>query len=247
MAEFVGALTREGKMPPIWKSMLWKDDWRDWMDAYRGKVRFHEDLYVRPQAPGVLGARYLNRIRWHLRKFRNTQLDEVRKAAVAIAEEHARGKKTVVTVAGHTLNSTVGEYEDGAWAQPVGFHGWLPNETHHYLRAAPRDALVLVLSYCGFHKEAWSTFMGAGQDRLLLVTSENDPELMPELEAPRGECLAVIDMGHAYGDACTEIEGYPFPVFPPSGVMQAVAYEAINVEVLSMMRTERAGERSVKE
>jgi hypothetical protein len=220
-------------MPPMWKAMLWKNDWEPWSSKYQGKFKFHEDLFVPPLPPGTLGKRFLDQMRWHMRKFGNTQLEQVAKAAGLIAQEHAAGKKTVVTIAGHCMFDTVGKYEDGVWAQGVSFHGWAPHETRAYVAKMPRDSLTLVLSYCGFHKEAWATFMGAGQKRLLLVTSENDPRQYPELEGPREECLAVIDMGHAFGDACTRIDGYPIRVFPPSGIMQAVAYEAVNVEVLA--------------
>jgi hypothetical protein len=201
------------------------------MTKYQGKFRFHEDLYVPPLGPGILGKRFLDQMRWHFRKFENTQLDEVRKAAQLIVDEHAKGKKTVVTVAGHCMFDSVGKYEDSTWATEIGFHGWVPYETRAYVSQAPRDALVLVLAYCGFHREQWATFVGAGQNRLLLVTSPNDPQQFPELDGPKDECLATIDMGHAFGDACTRIEGYPFPVFPPSGIMQAVAYGAVDVEV----------------
>jgi hypothetical protein len=233
MAELVGALTREEKMPPMWKSMLYKNDWEPWSKKYAGKVKFHEDLFVPHLGRGVLGKRFLDQIRWHLRKFENTQLDPVRKAAGVIAEEHGKGKKTTVAISGHCMFDTVSKYEDAEWAKWTSFHGWVPYETRDYLARGPRDSLALVLAYCGFHKEQWSTLVGAGQNRILLVTCENDPREMPELEAPKDECLAVIDMGHAFGDACTRIEGYPFPVFPPSGIMQAVAYEAVDVEVLA--------------
>ncbi|NQU11835.1 hypothetical protein HQ590_13660, partial [bacterium] len=235
VAEFVAALTRQGKMPPLWKAMLWKNDWEPWSKKYQGKVRFHDDLFVPPLAPGVLGNRFLDQIRWHFRKFGNTQLDEVRKAAALIAEEHTAGKQVAVPVSGHCMFDTVGQYEDRAWAREYSFHGWVPYETRDYLSRLPKDhgSLVLVLAYCGFHKEQWATLVGAGQSRIILVTSENDPQQTPEFDGPKDECVAVIDMGHAFGDACTRIEGYPFPVFPPSGIMQALAYEAINVEVLA--------------
>ena len=235
MGEFVGALTRQGKMPPMWKAMLWKNDWEPWSSKYQGKVKFHDDLFVPPLARGKLGKRFLDQMRWHFRKFGNTQLDQVRKAAGLIVEEQAKGKKTVVTIAGHCMYESVAKYEDAVWAQNIGFHGWVPYETRDYLSRLPKDhgSLVLVLAYCGFHKEQWATLVGAGQNRILLVTSEVDPQVFPELDGPRDECLATIDMGHAFGDACTRIEWYPFPVFPPSGIMQAVAYEAVNVEVLA--------------
>jgi len=117
MAEFVAALTRRGKMPPLYKAMLWKDTWDEWATLYRGTKRYHDDLFVPPLDPGVLGNRFLDQMRWHFRTFGNTQLDEVRKAAQLIVEEHAKGKKTVVTIAGHCMYSKVGMYEEGAWAE----------------------------------------------------------------------------------------------------------------------------------
>jgi hypothetical protein len=42
-------------------------------------------------------------------------------------------------------------------------------------------------------------------------------------------------MGIAFGDASIALEGYPLRILPPSGVMQQVAYQCVNVEVLSRM------------
>ena len=239
VAEFVGALTRQGKMPPMWKAMLYANDWEPWYNKYGGKYRFHEDLFVPPLARSELGNRYLDQMRWHFRKFENTQLDQVRKAAQLILDEHARGKKTIVTIAGHCMYESVGKYEDAEWANGIGFHGWVPYETRNYLSRTTRDALVLVLAYCGFPREQWATFVGAGQNRLLLVTSEINEQEYKGLDAEKDECQAIIDMGHAFGDACTRIEGYPFPVFPPSGIMQDIAYEAIDVEVMAKIGKEQ--------
>ncbi len=52
---------------------------------------------------------------------------------------------------------------------------------------------------------------------------------------PSKEMLTVIDTGWDFGDACVQIAGYPIRVFPPSGVMQIVAYESVNVEVLTRL------------
>jgi len=68
---------------------------------------------------------------------------------------------------------------------------------------------------------------------VILATGENTrPEWQPDDEFLQG--LAVeIDMGYKMGDAAVTIEGYPIRVFPPSGVLQLVTYEAVNAEVLS--------------
>ena len=43
--------------------------------------------------------------------------------------------------------------------------------------------------------------------------------------------LHQVDLGFCFGDACVSIEGYPICLFAPSGVAQAVAYEAIQAEM----------------
>jgi len=66
---------------------------------------------------------------------------------------------------------------------------------------------------------------------VLHITAENPrPESQPPTNFPVN-----IDMGYAFGDACVKIDGYPLKLFPPSGIMQVVAYESINVEVLSRL------------
>ena len=45
-----------------------------------------------------------------------------------------------------------------------------------------------------------------------------------------------LDLGLAFGDACVPIEGYPIPLFPPSGIVKAAAYESLNQEVLRLLR-----------
>ena len=45
-----------------------------------------------------------------------------------------------------------------------------------------------------------------------------------------------IDMQWKYGDAAIPIENYPIKILPASGVMQVVAYEAINTEVLARLK-----------
>jgi hypothetical protein len=45
-----------------------------------------------------------------------------------------------------------------------------------------------------------------------------------------------VDLGLAFGDACVPIEGYPIPLFPPSGIVKAAAYESLNVEILDRLK-----------
>ena len=63
----------------------------------------------------------------------------------------------------------------------------------------------------------------------MLVSTQN-PDADSQIPA---DLPLYIDMEWAYGDASTPIEGYPLKAFPPSGIMQDLAFEAINLEVLA--------------
>ena len=70
---------------------------------------------------------------------------------------------------------------------------------------------------------------------------ENEGDLLMAAENPRADFASHLnypdrlDLGLAFGDACVPIEGYPIPLFPPSGIVKAAAYECLNLEVLHLL------------
>lgn len=89
---------------------------------------------------------------------------------------------------------------------------------------------MLRLGYTGMHRDV-ANLLKSKKHRVIHITAENPrPEFQPPPDLP-----VTIDMGYAFGDACVPVEGYPLLLFPPSGVMQIVAYEAVNVEVLARL------------
>ncbi|MDH3583488.1 MAG: hypothetical protein OER86_04665, partial [Phycisphaerae bacterium] len=67
------------------------------------------------------------------------------------------------------------------------------------------------------------------KQRVILLTV---PSPLPDFRPDPGHSYPVtIDLCYAFGDACVTLEGYPIRLFAPSGIMQVVAYECINVEV----------------
>ncbi len=235
-AEIVSALTRHGKMPTMWKSYAYADG-HEWGDRYLGKMQFHDDYYVAPIPPGKLARDYLNHIRSYLRTFQRTQLDAVEKSADLIAKDSAQGKKTVVAMMGHMPWTFVGKYEDSRWADPIELDGGSAAQDKDYAQKTPDGALVLRLGYSGQAKDLTETFEQKHQPELLIV-AENP---RPEFQIP-SNTVTRIDMGWEFGDACVSIKGYPIKIFPPSGVMQVVAYECVNVEVL-----ERLGQKILEQ
>ena len=223
-AEFVAALTRRGKMPPMYRSFM-AEDGRAWADGYAGKMQFHDDLTVPPVAAGVLGRRYLERIGYMVARMKNTELAKLRTIAERIAAELREGRKTVVASVGHMVMNYVGRFDDSLWATNHEVSPGADAQLKSY-EATPDGALVLRLDANGLHHSIHELFQRK-QQRVMLITSEN-----PRTEAaiPPGYDLRV-DPGIPFGDACVWLEGYPIPILPPSGVMQIAAYESINVEV----------------
>ncbi|MDQ3623476.1 MAG: hypothetical protein M3463_13465, partial [Verrucomicrobiota bacterium] len=223
-AEFVAALTRQGKMPPMFRSWT-AEDGRAWSERYAGKTQFHDDLTVPPVASGELGRRYLERIRYMLARLKNTELGNLRTMADRIAAELREGRKTVVASAGHMVMNYVGRFDDSLWAANHEVSPGADAQMKSYEKT-PEGALVLRLDTNGLHRSVHELF-ARKQQRVMLITGEN-----PRAEAaiPAGYDLRV-DPGIPFGDACVWLDGYPFPILPPSGVMQVAAYESINVEV----------------
>jgi len=229
LGELTAALTRKGKMPVLLMShSLPKSD--AWNNKYRGKTNFHDDLQVKPIAAGTLSREYLQQIRDLVKTFAATQQPAIDQAVGLIVEELKQGKKTVVAQTGHTTFELVGKYEDAAWAQPVVFYE-TTGRIKQYPELTADGALVLRLGYSGMEPSLMDVLKQKKQ-RVMIITSNHDAR--PEYKVP-DEYAPVIDMGWDFGDACVQIEGYPIRVFPPSGVMQIVAYEAVNVEVLARL------------
>jgi hypothetical protein len=231
-AEIVSALTRRGKMPTMWKSYSYEDG-RAWGDRYLGKSQFHDDFQVPPIARGKLGKEYLRQIRALLLRFERSQLPAINETADRIAAELQQGRKTVVATMGHMPWTFVGKYEDSRWANPVELNHGDSSSAGNYLTNTPDRALVLRVGYSGQHRDE-TALHEKKQNREMLITASDNPRA--EWQLPTN-LVTKIEMGWDFGDACVQIAGYPIKVFPPSGVMQLVAYECVNVEVLERMTT----------
>jgi len=222
-AEFVAALTRQGKMPTMWKAFLYPDG-REWANLYFQKKQFHDDYQIAPIPAGQLAKAYLSAMRTNITWFSMTQLPMVQKAADAIAAESAAGRQTIVATSSHAPPTYTGKYEDKVWAKALEVNS--PEE----IKATPDEALVLRLGYSGIGQKEIDV-LAQKKQRVLFISSQNP---LPGREIPK-DLPVFIDMGFPFGDATVAIEGYPIKILPPSGIMQIVAYESVNVEVLARL------------
>ena len=108
------------------------------------------------------------------------------------------------------------------------------------MKATPDGALVLHVGYFGTDAKALEVF-SSKQQRVMYISADTERAGETSLltgfviRAVPEDALVYINMGIAFGDASIELEGYPHRILPPSGVMQLVAYQCVNVEVLNRM------------
>ncbi|MCH2064495.1 MAG: hypothetical protein MK194_12290, partial [Roseibacillus sp.] len=230
MAEAIAAHTRKGRMPPMWKSWGMVDG-RDWSDRFFRKVKYHKNMSVAPIPKGVLGKAFLNRIRSQLLALENTQLPAIDRFADVIAAESRAGRRTVVASSGHMVMHYIGKYSDSAWADNIEVHENVQSQLDNFRKNAPVGGLVLRLGSFGLSPKVDDLFK-LKKSRVLLMTAENPrADFSSHFNYPDR-----LDLGVAFGDACVPIEGYPIPLFPPSGIVKAVAYESLNVEILHRLK-----------
>lgn len=231
VAEVVSALTRQGKMPTMYLAYLYPEG-VEWGNRYLWKKQFHDDYTVAPIAAGTLGKAYLRTIRGYIETFRRTQLPAVAKAVSLIYPEVKDGKKLLVLPTGHMPYTYVGVFEDSRWVNQVDFE--YMGHKDAVINAKAQGQLVLRLGYFGEAPDM-KEVLRSQQFRMIYISSDNPREgyKIPE------ERLLNIDTGMPFGDACVSIANYPIKLFAPSGVMQIVAYEAVNTEILARLAAKK--------
>ncbi len=225
IAEVVGALTRRGKMPVMWKGYAFSDG-HAWSDKYFGKLQFHDDYQVPSLTAGELGEHFLTQIRYPIRRLRG-QADQLRQAASLLSDEIAAGRKISVVWQGHMPPTYIGKHEDDQWATAVTLHPSIPQQVDEFRKLVPDGAFVLNLGYHGLDPVEGALRREKHLRVIHLSGHHPDPAWQPG-----DDSLLRIDLGFAFGDACVSIDGYPIRLFAPSGIAQVVAYEAIKTELV---------------
>lgn len=229
MAETVAALTRAGKMPTMWKSYSYPDG-VEWGNKYLFKQQFHDEFTVSPIAAGTLGKAFLDEIRANMRRFETKQGRQVAQAAKEIVSESKAGRKVAIASMGHAPWTYVGAYEDAKWGFNADLHDNNEDQIKRYNANTTDGATVLRLGYSGMSQREHAIFAAKKQRVLLISTPNPNADAMIPADIP-----LLIDMEWAYGDATVSVPGYPIKLFPPSGIMQEVTYESVNVSVLGAL------------
>jgi uncharacterized phosphosugar-binding protein len=206
--EFISACTRLGKMPVIYRS-YGLDGGRAWAEKYHGKT-FHDDLTVTPVNTGTLGSAYLD----HLERYLDTQAEapQARELARAAQWLNAEGPaRSGLFVMGHLFPD---HYQDARAPRLFGtMTNWETIPPGHRPSMSPLTVMI------GYQHAPQLLIDLARQRRIKLIYSSVE-------RAPNDvhENVIYIDPHWPIEDACVTLSGYPQPMLPASGVMQAAIY-----------------------
>jgi len=228
IAETVGALTRKGKMPCMWKSYGWPDG-KEWGNKYLYKMQFDDEHPVPPQPAGSLAEKYVKQIRSMVEKLKQNEIEDIQKAGRMVGDEIKAGRKIAVAWEGHMPEGYVALRDDAKWCVSHQLHVWLADQRENFRKHVAPGTLVLRLGTYGIDPEG-PPLIREKTDRWILITGEH---IKPEYKGEAAGAPVYIALGFEFGDACVQIDKFPIPVFAPSGIMQAVAYEAVLSEAVA--------------
>jgi uncharacterized phosphosugar-binding protein len=209
--EIVGALTRRGKMTPMFQSVL----------VPGGKERNAEHLELQweltcppAQRAGRLGRSYLGHLTRYLRELKATQLPKFAQAGALVREATAAGKKAYVIPFGH-----LPPYEVNLAAGP-GVFAKLPSNTDGKAVAevVREGDVVLYVGYYELPEDIVQSAHAAGAKVVSFVSGT------PQRRAAEMGADVNIAACWPFGDAAVEVPGYDVHILPPSGVMTSVGY-----------------------
>ncbi len=207
--EFVGALTRLGKMPAMYQSYAVPGGKE--RGAKLGQMKYHEGA---PQkvAPGALGKEYLDGLAATMAGIQKDQADKIRQAAAAAQAAKAAGHKAYLSVSGHSI---IHHVPADCGLTPV-FKGWDTLRKTPAVEFAKGD-FVLCVGYDSIFPDLAKAARQAGATIAWSLTNyKQDPATgVPAI----GKDEIWIDQKWAFGDAIATVPGYDVKILPSSGII----------------------------
>ena len=209
-AELVSALTRIGKMPPMWQSVM----------VEGGRERNAEHLKLtwepgvpEPVRPILLGRTYLARMSNFLRRLRVTQMNKFVEAGALAADARAAGHVAWYACLGHMLPDLPGQIGDPGVLRTLSVRK--PEKLGDFVSAGD------VIMYVGYYEPygPWVERAHVLGAKIVTVVSGT-----PERRAEDMGADINISGCWPFGDATIAVPGYDIRVLPPSGVIQSAAY-----------------------
>lgn len=226
--EIVAALTRAGRMPAMYQSVLVPG-------ARERNARFADSPFHRthqvPAIPaGRLGGDYLDRMAAILRALIEEEAGAIEAVGAVCAEVLAAGGRIHAGLISHFPMYQLGAPGDPLYMRPLArLRGESPRVAELEEKLRPGD-LFFFLGYYRRPVEAYAAARRAGARIVEVITGDgtDDP--------PPPDC--VIRPKWPFGDAVTPVAGYDIEILPSSGIVQAAVYWAV---VASIRRARARG------
>ena len=215
--EIVAALTRTGRMPAMYQSVLVPGA-RD-RNARFADSPFHETHQVPAIPPGRLGADYLDRIGAILRSLIEEEAEAIEAVGAACARVLEAGGRIHAGLISHFPMYQLGPPGDPPYMRPLApLQGESPQVAELEEKLRPGD-LFFFLGYYRRPVDAYVAARRAGARIVEVITGDGtDGPPQPD---------HVIRPKWPFGDAVTPVPGYDVEILPGSGIVQAAIYWAV--------------------
>ena len=226
-AEYVAALTRAGKMPAFWQSMLMPGAAA--RNKKIGDFVYHTDMDIPPVKPGISARQYISAVRGYLVKIQENELNLFRQAGTLCAETIQSGNKVVASVIGHFMAAQLRmpDYPDIFTVLTTEFG----RESLEGVLGKGDTWLHVGYSYTPEQELLYAQEIGAGTICVLTpgptVVDEGTP-VAPDMNL----IDLYIDPYWKIGDSVVEIPGYDTKIIPPSGVVMITSFWMIIGETM---------------
>ena len=215
--EIVAALTRVGRMPAMYQSVLVAGA-RDRNARFAGS-RFHQTHQVPTIPPGQVGGDYLDAIGAILRALIEEEARAIERVGAACAQVLNDGRVIHAGMISHFPVHQHGAPGDPLYMRRLGaLDGESPSvaELERELRSGD---LFFFLGYYRRPTQAYRAARRAGARIVEVITGDgSDDPPQPD---------HVIRLRRPFGDAVTRVPGYDVEILPSSGIVQAAIYWAV--------------------
>ena len=227
--ELIGALTRKGKMPAMWQSVVVPGG-RARNSLYynndSSKRRFHDDMTVPPQPPGKIGHLFIDVTRRQVAGLRGPTLDQLSDVATLMAEcVRSGGAVHIQTISHFTTHEVTGPTVP-AWVKAdceARLNGVMKGR--QLAEAMKAGDIFFQLGYYEPSSHPYHDDIGyvkllreAGAKTIIALCHAP----VAPLDGPQPDIL--IDAQWEYGDAAVAVPGYDIKMLPTSGILQTVIF-----------------------
>lgn len=216
--ELVAALTRHGKMPTMFQSVMCPGG-RERNEKFL-PTPFHTDRSVPPVGIETLGRFYLAALRSALTSLWGTQRAAILDAGARVAQARAAGHIAHAVLVGHYVPAEIGRPGDPGLFLPAQAKGQ-PEEP---LAGVKAGDVVFYVGYTWLPEPLLGAAKEAGATTIAAIAPGEGWTVPDDL------IDIYIDPQWRLGDAVVEVPGYDLRILPPSGVLQSIIYWCVTAQ-----------------